>query len=124
MKPDVSNKADIELVVRAFYQKIKTDLVIGDFFTSVFPVNWETHIPLMCAFWESVLFFTGDYEGNPIETHQRIHLQKATTPAHFQQWIIVFDATVNQFFEGANAEKMKQHTKAIAAIMMKKIHTV
>ncbi|SDC06164.1 group III truncated hemoglobin [Niabella drilacis] len=121
MNPDIATRKDIEKVVDLFYQKVSSDAVIGFFFTEVTPVNWEQHLPVMYTFWENVLFYTGEYEGNPIATHRRIHEQYATRPEHFQRWIALLDDSVNQYFAGPNAEKMKQHARAIAMVMMQKI---
>ncbi|HMR85296.1 MAG TPA: group III truncated hemoglobin [Niabella sp.] len=121
MKPDVSNREDIEIVVRSFYEKVKADETIGFFFTKVIPVDWKKHLPLMCSFWENVLFFSGNYEGNPIATHRNINQQFPTKPEHFQKWMELFSTAVDDLFAGPNADKMKQHAASIAAVMMQKI---
>ncbi|GAB3428741.1 group III truncated hemoglobin [Niabella aquatica] len=121
MKPDVSNREDIEMVVRSFYEKVKEDAAIGFFFTEVIPVDWKKHIPLMCAFWENVLFFSGNYEGNPITTHRGINQRFATKPEHFQKWLDLFNTSVDDLFAGVNADKMKQHAGSIASVMMQKM---
>lgn len=121
MKTDISNKEDIEVVVRAFYEQVKTDPEIGFFFSEVIHLNWQPHIEKMCLFWENVLFFTGEYEGNPIATHRYINRLHTTTPAHFQRWMKLFETTLDSLFSGPNVDKMKKHSKAIAAVMMQKI---
>ena len=121
MRSDILNKEDIELVVKTFYEKIKADNEIGFFFSKVVAMNWEQHMPKMCAFWENILFFTGEYEGNPLIAHRKINQQYTTTTAHFNKWILLFDETINELFSGANAEKMKAHAKSIAAVMLQKI---
>lgn len=121
MKQDILTKEDIELIVTSFYEKVKADETIGFFFSKVVPVDWDTHLPKMCAFWENVLLFTGEYEGNPIVTHRKINQQYATTNQHFNKWMELFDETVNELFAGANAEKMKAHSKSIATVMMQKL---
>ena len=50
MKPDVLSRSDIERIIQQFYDKIKVDEEIGFFFTEVVKINWERHIPNMCAF--------------------------------------------------------------------------
>jgi hemoglobin len=32
-------------------------------------VNWEKHLPKMYIFWESVLFATVKFDGNPMGAH-------------------------------------------------------
>ncbi len=121
MKSDILTKADIKTVIDVFYKSVKTDEVIGFFFSEIIPVDWEKHSEQMCSFWENVLFFTGDYEGNPIVTHRHINEKYATNLEHFERWIMLFDITIDALYKGPNAEKMKQHSKAIASVMMKKI---
>lgn len=121
MKPDICNKEDIKTIVQLFYEKVKTDDVIGFFFSEVVSINWQKHLPAMCAFWENVLFYTGEYEGNPLESHRKIHVQQHTSPKHFERWIQLWDETLDEHFKGTNADKMKTYAKAIAAIMINKI---
>ncbi|MFT3904581.1 MAG: group III truncated hemoglobin [Niabella sp.] len=121
MKPDISNRADIEKLIYLFYEKVKQDEVIGFFFSDIVAVNWEKHLPTMCDFWENVLFYSGKYDGNPLATHRRINQLHPTNSAHFEHWINLFDEAVDSLFEGANADKIKQRSKAIAAVMQQKI---
>ena len=55
MKPDITNRTDIEKLIILFYEKVKKDTVIGFIFTDVVPINWEHHIPLIVDFWETIL---------------------------------------------------------------------
>ncbi len=75
----------------------------------------------MIGFWENVLFYSGEYEGNPIETHKKIHAIEPTKSVHFDRWLKLFDETVDKNYSGPNAEKMKEHSKAIASVMISKI---
>ena len=59
MKKDITSKADIEMLVNRFYDKVKVDDLIGYFFTKVVQVNWDKHLPVMYRFWDNALFFTG-----------------------------------------------------------------
>ena len=118
MRRDIAKKKDIEIVIKSFYDKTKSDKVIGFFFSDI---NWEKHLETMCAFWENVLFFTGDYEGNPMITHREVNQKNTTEPVHFQRWMKLFDATVDELYEGPNATKMKEHASAISAAMLRKL---
>lgn len=121
MKRDISSRADIDKIVNLFYEKVKSDEIIGHFFTNVIKVDWDKHIPKMSEFWENVLFYTGDYEGNPLETHRNIHARENTNAEHFDRWQQLFDEVINKYYAGPNVEKMKQHARAIAAVMQQKI---
>ncbi len=120
MKTDIRNRKDIEKLVNAFYEKIKTDEVIGYLFTDVANVNWELHLPKMYNFWENILFYTANYEGNPMAKHKALHEKSTMTKAHFQHWIDVFNKTVDALFEGTKAEEVKNRAMNIATAMMYK----
>ncbi len=121
MKPDICKKEDISLVMQLFYDKAKVDETLGPFFSDAANIDWEKHLPKMCAFWENILFFTGNYEGNPLVTHRQVNQKKHTETIHFKRWMKLFDATIDKHFTGPNATKMKLHAKAISEVMMQKI---
>ncbi|WP_164111847.1 MULTISPECIES: group III truncated hemoglobin [Sphingobacterium] len=121
MKRDILNRGDIELVVTQFYEKVRAEPIINSFFTEVVQVDWDKHNALMCDFWENILFYTGDYGGNPLETHKRINAIRKTEDTHFRKWESLFFDTVDSLFEGANCQKIKLHARGIAGIMQQKI---
>ncbi|MFN8274612.1 MAG: group III truncated hemoglobin [Flavobacteriaceae bacterium] len=120
MKPDIQNRKDIETLVNAFYDKVKTDAVIGYLFNEVAQVNWQTHLPKMYDFWQNILFFTGNYDGNPMAKHKELHLKSSMNPSHFAHWNKLFTETVDQFFQGPKAEEIKNRALNISAAMMYK----
>jgi hemoglobin len=77
----------------------------------------------MADFWENILFFTGNYDGNPMEAHKRINEKQTMVPNEFEIWIKLFCSTVDELFEGKNAEKIKSSSTQIALIMKSKIYT-
>lgn len=122
MKTDIKNRADIEKLVNVFYGKVKEDAAISYFFNDVAKVNWEIHLPKMCDFFENILLSSGNYEGNPMDAHEELHKKSEVRGEHFQHWIVLFDATVDELFVGAKAEEIKQRATNIAAAMMYKAH--
>ena len=121
MKKDIATREDIELLVKRFYEKVKEDFLIGPLFTEIAKINWEKHLPLMADFWENALFFTGSYQGNPMDLHK--HLQKAMNlqHEHFQQWNKLFLTTVDELFSGETALLAKQRALKISAILQAEI---
>ncbi|ADY54170.1 hypothetical protein Pedsa_3641 [Pseudopedobacter saltans DSM 12145] len=118
---DIRSRQDIENVINLFYDKIKTDKTLSFFFTEVIQVDWPKHLIAMADFWENVLFFTGDYEGNPLETHKGIYQKQKTELVHFERWLKIFYQTIDKHYKGANAEKMKTHAKGIASVMQEQL---
>lgn len=121
MKKDIETRNDIELLIKTFYEKVKTDLVIGHIFTEIVKVNWEKHLPVMYDFWENTLFYTGSYVGNPMSSHQRLHQIFPLNDDHFKQWIALFTGTVDELFEGEKANLAKERAVSISTIMKIKI---
>jgi hemoglobin len=121
MKKDITSRADIEVLVNSFYDKVKQDELLGYIFTDIAQVNWEKHLPVMYDFFENMLFYTGSYTGNPMELHRKINRLLPLTREHFQQWEFLFCTTVDQLFEGATATLVKQRALSISAVMKIKI---
>lgn len=121
MKTDILNREDIQKLVLTFYDKVKQDQVIGYIFNDVAKVNWEKHLPVMYDFWESVLFGTGGYSGNPMVTHTKLHEQTPLSAEHFNQWKAIWTKTVDELFEGDIAELAKQRAVSIATVMHIKV---
>ena len=121
MKKDIETIQDIQLLVNTFYNKVKTDETIGFFFTDVVKVNWEKHLPVMYHFWENALFYTGAYEGNPMEIHKSLHNIAPLSPQHFKQWLHLFNTTADELFKGKTASLAKQRALSIATVMQVKI---
>lgn len=121
MKKDITNRKDIKKLVDKFYYKVKKDNLIGPFFTEVIDLNWNKHLSAMYDFWENVVFFTGKYEGNPMAKHQALHSIKALRMEHFSQWQSLFNETVNEYFEGKNAEMIKQKAGSIGTVLQVKL---
>lgn len=120
MKTDIRNRKDIEKLVNTFYDKIKTDAIIGYLFNDVAKVNWEKHLPKMYNFWENILFYTAEYEGNPMEKHKELHQKSPLNPSHFNHWNMLFTKTVDELFEGKKADEIKNRALNISAAMMYK----
>ena len=123
MKNDIQSRIDIETLVQAFYSKVRNESSLHKYFSKVIPVDWNLHYVKMADFWENILFFTGNYDGNPMEAHKRINEKQAMVPNEFEIWINLFCSTVDELFEGKNADKIKGSSTRIALIMKSKIYT-
>ncbi len=118
---DIEGRRDIEVLINRFYNKVKKDAVIGYIFNDVAQVDWPKHLPVMYNFWESVIFYTATYNGNPIQLHKQLNNKVPLTVQHFKQWLKLFTETVDELFEGAKAELAKQRATSIATMIQVKI---
>ena len=82
----------IEKLVRAFYEKIRTDAELGPIFASAITGDWEPHLQKMFAFWSSLTMLTGRYKGQPMVVHMKL---KTIAPQHFDRWLSLFRETAS-----------------------------
>jgi hemoglobin len=120
-KPDITNRADIEWIVKAFYEKLFADEQIAYLFTDVAQLNLEIHLPHLADFWESIIFDKNDYAKNVMNIHAELHKKSPLTPTHFTIWIAHLFHTIDERFEGRLAQKMKDRANGIAYIMKTKV---
>lgn len=118
MKPDITTSEEIKRLVDLFYKKVMKDDMLNIFFVKT---NWEKHLPKMYTFWSNVIFYTGGYNGNPLTAHKKLHEKKSLNKTLFNRWEKIFIETVDELFEGKNANLAKQRAGSIALIMQTKI---
>lgn len=118
---DIKNIDDIKTLLDTFYTKVLKDDAIGYIFTDVAKINVEKHMPVLYAFWDSVIFGTANYKGNPILTHIELNKKEALTDAHFDRWQMLYNETVDELFEGEKANLAKERVKAMRFLMQMKI---
>ena len=123
-KPDIAGRAEIEQLVNAFYQRVQTDEVLGFIFDRVARTNWETHLPKMYSFWETVLFGSGGYSGNLMGTHAKLVPQTEMGRAQFDRWLTVFRSTVDDLFTGERADHIKGCAEDMANVIYSRINSV
>jgi hemoglobin len=121
LKKDIQNRTDIQILIDTFYSKVRVDDQIAYLFNDVAKVDWEHHLPRMYDFWEDVVFQSGKFTGNPMMVHMQLNQRSPLRKEHFTRWLQLFTETVEELFEGNNAELILQRAHSIATIMQVKI---
>ena len=121
MKNDIENIGDIKILVDSFYNKILVDNRIAYFFTEVAKLNFETHLPKMYDFWDSILFGNSNFKGNPMQAHIELNKKSTMENSHFDIWIELWQNNADELFKGDKTEEVKLRAKNIAALMMLKV---
>ncbi len=120
MKKDLTCRSDIEKLVNFFFEKIKEDKFLGAYFSH--PNFDETQfVTKMYSFWENVIFYSGNYEGHPMDTHKKLHEKTPLTKSHFKKYLDIFSESVDKLFEGENAKAIKAKANNIGVVMQIKI---
>lgn len=109
-KPIIESRREITQIVDSFYAKVRADELIGPIFNDVARVDWNEHLPKLYDFWEDLLLGTDNYRGRPFPPHVPLGLKIA----HFERWLSLFTATIDENFSGLRAEEMKARARRIA----------
>jgi hemoglobin len=109
------------MLVEYFCTKAISKQTIGHIFTEVAKLNLETHLPVICNFWESILLGNPVYRGNPMLKHLELAEKTALTQVHFEVWLAVWEETVRELFAGDKAGLAIQRAKDIGRLMLFKI---
>jgi len=113
---DLDSEEEINELMKRFYNDVSQDETLGHFFNDVAHVNWDDHIHRIGQFWSKMLFGTGDYVGNPLEAHQKIHALEPFTNEHFRLWLEIFQENVDAGWEGPYAQEIKRKAVKIAVV--------
>jgi hemoglobin len=121
MKRDIENREDIELLINSFYDIVRKDETIGYIFNDIIGGDWSHHLPLMYQFWESILLNKPGYMGNPVKKHIDIDKKIPLSKVHFDRWLEIWTATVDNLFEGPVAADAKNRAMLMANLIHIKV---
>lgn len=117
MSREILTIEDITLLVDSFYAKVRADELLSNIFNNVIQDRWPEHLQKMYRFWQTVLLDEHTYYGSPFAPHAKLEIEKK----HFQRWLMLFHATVDDLFEGDRAEEAKLRSNKMAEMFQYKI---
>ena len=121
MGSDLTDRADVRLLVEEFYRSAFRDPLIGPIFTDIARMDLQHHLPIMCDFWETVLFQAGLYHRNALQLHFVLNAKVPLQQEHFARWLELWTATVDAHFAGEKAELAKTQAGRIAGSIHRRI---
>jgi hemoglobin len=121
---DIQDRADCERLVRAFYAKALDDPMIGWLFTDVAKLDLEAHVPTITSFWETMLLGERSYAGGAFAPHASLHRKAGLRGPHFDRWLMLWTATVDELFAGARAEEAKAHAVRVGRAFHRRLQTL
>lgn len=120
-REDIAGREGILNLVEAFYTRAFADDLIGHIFTEVVHMDLVEHLPIMADFWQTVLFKAGLYNRNALKIHVQIHQLEPLTVNHFNRWLQLWCATVDELFYGEKAELAKVQAHQIAGSLHRRV---
>jgi hemoglobin len=121
MMHDIGDRADISDLVGEFYRRAFADPLIGPIFTDVAKMDLDHHLPIMCDFWETVLFNAGLYRRNALQMHFVLNTRHPLLPEHFDRWLELWTTNVDEHFSGEKAELAKTQAHRIAGSISRRM---
>lgn len=122
MKRDIENRDDLYEIVKSFYKKLLNDAEIRHFFVQFLDENHlEAHLKILVDFWDNILFFSGGYRKNAMQPHLKLHQKTPIQKKHINAWLSMFNASIDELFEGDNVHALKSRAQSIAIVMEIKI---
>ncbi|MCR9286320.1 MAG: group III truncated hemoglobin [Bacteroidetes bacterium] len=121
MKTDIRHRTDIEQLIEQFYQKLLDDPIMRPIFVDVAKIDLAHHLPIICDFWESILFYSANYRGNAMLPHIKLSQQYPLKEIHFELWLRFLFETLDELFEGEKAELVKTRAQSIGDLMRFKV---
>lgn len=117
-KQDITQLDDIKWMVDRFYSKIREDDLLKDIFNRIIQNRWDEHLEKMYRFWQTVLLDEHTYMGSPFVPHARLPVAEE----HFERWLLLFNETVDEQFDGPNAKRAKWQGQRMAEMFLSKIN--
>ena len=81
-KPDIHTEQDVELMVNSFYAKVNQDPLLSYVFNDFAEVDWQSHLPKMYQFWNTLIFGEQSYKGNPFAAHVPLPVDQSHLCGH------------------------------------------
>jgi len=119
-------KENIETMVMNFYRLVLKDDIVGPFFIAKLGDDmtneyWKPHLELLVNFWASIALGDTSYKGNPFAPHMMIGELKREV---FEQWLILFFATLDEIYEPQIGDVFKERSTIIAGNFMRNLGIV
>ena len=118
---DLATRVDVHALLARFYGRVLADDLLAAPFTDVREKGLDAHLPVMCDFWETVLFRAGLYQGSALDVHRHIHHDHPLSHRHFVRWLTLWLDTVDAMYRGPVAEQAKLQARRIAWAMHRRL---
>ena len=122
MKKELNSRKEINFLIKTFYGKVRKDEMLGPIFNLVVK-DWPEHLELLTDFWESSLLLSRKYSGNPAQVHKQVDrtVNNKISMEHFGRWLHLWFSTIDEYFNGVNAELAKNRARNISTHLFLRI---
>ncbi len=110
-------KKNLNKLVLGFYTRVLKDDLIGPIFIDILGKDlkeqkWKAHIELLTNFWASLALGEKEYKSSPFAPH--IEFKERLSVKAFEQWLKLFNETLNSIYHPQIANQFLAKSKTIA----------
>ncbi|CAI6144628.1 MAG: Group 3 truncated hemoglobin ctb [uncultured Sulfurimonas sp.] len=110
-------KKNLNKLVIGFYTRVLKDDLIGPIFIDILGKDlkeqkWKAHIELLTNFWASLALGEKEYKSSPFAPH--IEFKERLSVKAFEQWLKLFNETLNSIYHPQIANQFLAKSKTIA----------
>lgn len=117
MNHDILNITDVRKLVDTFYDKVRANELLSPIFEERIQNRWPEHLEKMYRFWQTILLEEHTYNGSPFAPHAQLPVNKE----HFNDWLNLFNQTIDELFVGKKADEAKWRAGKMAEMFHFKI---
>ncbi|MBL4905511.1 MAG: group III truncated hemoglobin [Flavobacteriaceae bacterium] len=118
----ITVRKDVKFIITKFYEKLIADAEMLPFFEEIIAKSHlEHHLEVITDFWQDILLDTSSYENNVLQKHLDFNKKMPFGKKHFEKWLYYLIATIDDYYEGEIAERMKASARSIATVMQVKM---
>lgn len=121
---EIKSRREVDFLVRRFYDQIRKHETLGPIFNGIVE-DWDHHLIHLSDFWEMILLQSGPGAGkfNPTKVHREVDasVNHGIEQQHFGNWLELWFATIDRYFEGDVSEFAKEHARRMAHMLFMRI---
>ncbi len=112
----LKSREDVSFLVNKFYDKVRKDELIGPIFNAQIK-DWQHHLSHLTDFWETNLFSTMRYKGNPVQAHIDVDKKSNSeiTQEYFGRWLHHWFSTIDEHFDGEGSIRLKNAARNMSS---------
>lgn len=114
---EIENRADLYVLVTAFYKKIRTHELLGPIFNAhITEEQWPAHLNKLTDFWVTALLGQTCFKGSPSQAHINVdkNLNHTIDQIHFGKWLELWFETIDSLYQGTVAQRAKDASRKMA----------
>jgi hemoglobin len=118
---DIQSRQDINQFVDSFYHKILIHEELAPIFVDIAKVDLAIHLPIIKSYWAKLLFGDKSYQRHTMNIHRVVNSKYQFTEHNFNQWLTLFEATIDSMYAGNCAVRAKKLAATIAVNMRRNL---